>query len=642
MNDLIPAIGCYGLINHYFTTADGRQANKMAERQLEYQKQRDKRHNEDLERSQSNLQRIESDRSYQQEKDRDLREQQARLDRRHQLEMQEAEHEMRRDELEVKREAISNQKYIAELQAKNNFLIAERARDAFMQNSELEREARIKMHAEALSQNEHLELRKMLVKENIAKQANHLQKYLFEKGLKNSQELERFKALATRETQILVARENAQNALNDRLVQQALGDFPLNISPIVLLRKNRNSLMDLLRFSSPLSDSSWLPDVSEVYEDVCTYCANPEAITIFVAPIHVSHGVEDRETISAQIWDTIYQKLESFMLKYYSRNGKHPAIVYPTAWKEGASSGQHASETLHFFLKDMPCIVLEPRFDGHSLNVMISSWGIGYLSSDHAREEMEFDVNLDYFMIESAYKRSINSLSILNKITGLSSDLEKKKQECEHNVKYYELLNISERAKDNDFKEIESLGSYRLFNIDINQDIDSVSQLVASLISLNLAIITDVHHLVATDASPILPTLFKKEFPIIFENYDIRQLTFKCYEKVYLLLRHQEGETANSENRKDIQRVREAQLINLQKQLDLITEEEINSDIMDKLKKYALEKFNISIDNQQDLWELSIDHMSVDDVPFFKELLPNIDDRKLYKKLDKKISELQR
>lgn len=642
MSDLIPAVIGYGIINHYFTSADGRQSNKMAERQFEYQKQSDQQRKIESERANLERQKEASADRYQRELDRENAERQARLDRNHQIAMQEAEHEIRREEIEAQRDAIYNQRYIAELNAKNTYLIAEKDREAYIYNAELDREAMLRMKAEELSQQEQLVLRKLRVQENIAQQSSELQKYLFDKGIKNSQELERFKALATRETQILIARENAQSALNDKLVQQALNDFPLNISPIVLLQKNRDSLMGLLRFSTHLTDKAWLPSVSDVYEDINQYCANPEAITVFVAPIHVSQAIEHRESISEKIWDAIYQKLESFMLKHYSRNGNHPSIVYPTAWKNGMSSGQHASETLHFFLKDMPCIVLEPRFDGQFLKVIVSSWGIGYLNSEHTREEMVFDTNLDFMMIEAAYKRSVKSLSLLSRLSDLSPELTQRKKECEHNVKYYEMLDISDKTKNNDFEEIVALGSYRLFNIDTNLDLSYVGETIAALICLNIAIITDVHHLVATDASPVFPIIFKQEFPILFDNIDIRQLTFKCYEKVYLFLRHQEGMTAGTENRREIERVREIQITNLQKQLELISERVVNSILLDKLKKYATERFNISSNDLQHLLEMCIDQMGVDDVPFFKELLPNIDDRKLFKKVDKKISELQR
>ena len=635
MNDLIKGVVAYKTIDHFYTSADARLHNKAIERQLEFQKQTDQQRRDYEQKMHSDAIRNASlDRIFQEdqrEKDRLFTEIESSRNRSFQLEMQAAEHTMRQKELEVEQDKIATQRFEAELNAKTTFINAERDRDV-----------RMRMHAETLSQQEQLELRKLRVQENISRQSAELKKYLYDKGIKEAKELERFKALATRETQILIARENAQNALNDQLVQQALNNFPLNISPIVLLRNKHDSLIGLMRFSHYVSDNTILPPIATVYEDIREYCDNPEAITIFIAPIYIAQNIEGRESVSEKIWDAIYHKLESFLIKYYSRNGKNPAIVYPTAWKDGVSSGQHASETLHFFLKDIPCVVLEPRFDGHTLKVMMSSWGVGYLSTNHSREEMEFPINLDFLMIESAYERSIKSLALLDTVKELSTDLEDRRIGFEHNIKYYELLNIAERAKDGDFEEIEALGSYQLFNIDLNLDTKKVSDIIASIICLNLAIIVDAHHLVATDATPVLPSLFKKIFPDLFNNLDIRQLTCKCYEKVYLYLRHQEALATGVESKREIERVREVQITNLKKQLELLTQTEISVSMNDKLKKYVLERFKITSENLLELWNIALEQMTIEDISFFKELLPNIEDRRLYKKVDKKLSELQR
>lgn len=643
--DLMLAVVANKALEHCFTSADARLYNKTSERQFIYQKQLEQQRKDDYVRGQADAKKIASDNKFhdeiQRDKDRKHEENIASQERYHQREMQVAEHLMREKELDVQREAMETQRYIEEIKARNAFLIAERDREAQILNAERDRDVQVRMHAETLSRNEQLELRKMRVQENIAKQASELQEYLYNQGIKDKREIERFKALATRETQILVARENARNALNDKMVQQALDDFPLNISPIVLLRKKHDSLTGLLRFSSNLSDESWLPAVSTVYNDVIEYSEHPEPLTIFIAPLHISQEVESRMTINEKMWDSIYQKIESLYIQYYNRNGKNPAIIYPTAWKKDTSSGQHASETLHFFLEDIPCVTLEPIFDGHSLKIMMSSWGIGYLSSNHSREELNFPLNLDLMMIECAYERSLKSMSLLSSISELSTALIKKKEECEHNIRYYRLLDIDNRARNNDFDDIEALGSYRLFNIDPVKDIKKAVELISDMTALNLAIITDAHHLIATDTSPILPLILKNRFPTLYENIQLRQLIFNCYEKVYLYLRHQESHSSSSENRRELERVRELQITNLQKQLGFLSDEEITDLLSEKLRKYVQERFGISSDNTPELWDIALEKMDISDVPFFKELLPNIDDRRLYKKIDKRLSELQ-
>lgn len=629
--DLLLAVGAYKTIDHFVTSADARLNYKASKENIEYLKQRDKETRLDMERRLSMSHSMSYNehrfREEQNEQQRRFSSREAVLDRIHESEMQEREHEIRRDEIDAQYAAMRSQESIAKLHA---------------YNANLDREVKLKIHAAELDQQERLEIRRLRVQENIARQHKELQEYLYSQGVKDSREIEKFKALAERETQILISRENAQNILQDTLVKQALNDFPLNISPIVLLKNRPHTLTGLLRFSSLSTIDTMLPSVATVYEDVRKYSANPEAINIFIAPISVSHNIENRENIRTQLWDSIFQRVESFFTKNFNRNGGHPVILYPTAWRNGVDAGQHASETLHFFLKEMPCAVIEPRFDGHSLKVMMSTWNIGYLSNNHLRTEMVFDANLEAMMINAAYERSQRTVSVLQKIKDLTPDLENKRVSCLRNIEYFEQLDIKNRIKDKTFDEIEALGSCQLFDIDPNKDTEDVADMLSSLITLNLAIISDVHHLHATDTLPIFPTIFKSNFPDLFANKELRQLTFQCYERVLLLLRAQDSMSADANNRKEIERLREIQITNLQKDLELIDETSLMDSLEEKVRNYAKDIFNLTDDNMDDLWSNIVDKMRLEDIHFFKEILPNITNRRLFKSIDKKIAELQR
>lgn len=643
MSDLTTIIGgvaAYKVMDHYITSANARLQHQDNQQRLEYLKKRDCDYSRIL--SQQNERRL-SQTNYENFKRRELEEKLARdqryhieaeaeRDRYHEEEMQRREHEMREAELYVERENIRSQNYIAELNAKTQIY-----------NADLDREARIAMQARQLDQNEQLELRRLRVMQNIASQQEELQKHLFERGIQSAQELEKFKALANRETQILLSRENAANVLQDRMVQDALKNFPLNISPLVLLRNRPHSLTGLLRFSSINSDSNILPNIIQVYGDVKNYSLNPEALNVFIAPLHISSSIRDRETLSSQIWDYIYEKVESFFTNHYNRRGDHPVILYPTAWKDSSSAGQHASETLHFFLKDMPCIVIEPRFDGHNFNIMVSSWGIGYLSTDHIRTEIKFDVNLYSSIIEAVYKRSKQSLSVFEDLQEEADDfLREKIKGLKQNVSFYEKLNLSERIKNNKLEEIETLGIYDLFHIEPNKDLKEAVESIASLLCINLAVLSDLHHLQSTDANPLFPKLFNKEFPKLFEDKNLRENISKCYEQVFIFLRNQDSQAVDSSKRKEMERAREMQITNLKKDLELIDEQDLMDSMEEKLRKYAEEKYNITGIPFDELWSKMVEMMDVNDIPFFMEILPNIEDRRLYKRIDKKIAELQR
>lgn len=230
----------------------------------------------------------------------------------------------------------------------------------------------LELEAHRLAFQEKLEMRRLQFQEQMEEKRAELQRTLTELNIRNSQQIAHFQAIAMRETQILVARENAQNTLQDRMVQAALKDFPLNISPLVLLKNRPHSLSSLFRFTIGQECRA-----IDVYNDVMSYAANPEALNIFVAPVYVDNKIRNRQVLNEQIWDTTYQKLESFFTKYYNRRSKRPVIFYPTAWNDKFNPGMHASEALHFFLKDMPCVVIESRFDGLNFRLMISAWGLG-------------------------------------------------------------------------------------------------------------------------------------------------------------------------------------------------------------------------------------------------------------------------
>jgi nitrogen regulatory protein PII-like uncharacterized protein len=190
--------------------------------------------------------------------------------------------------------------------------------------------------------------------------------------------------------------------------------------------------------------------------------------------------------------------------------------------------------------------------------------------------------------------------------------------------------------------EISSLGVYNLFHIDPVRDMEAATEAISSLISINLAIMTDVHHLQCTDATPILPQIFKTSFPNIYNNLDLRKEVFKCYEKIYIYLRNEDASTVDPSKKREMERIREMQIENLKKAMELINEAEIKSSVEDKLRKYASERFNgvSQNDDIDSIWERAIEQMTLEDVVFFRELLPNITDRRLYKKLDRRLSEL--
>ena len=539
-----------------------------------------------------------------------------------------------------KRQQKENQMFQAERDAQQQAF--QRQRDAEQRHFQME------MEANRMAFQERIEMRRLQVQKQLEEQRAKLTIALNEMNIKNSREIARFNAMAMRETQILVARENAQNLLQDRMVQDALKNFPLNISPLVLLKNRPHSLASLLRFTVAKNDNEVTEcNLADVASDVMNYAENPEALNVFVAPVYVDSKIKNREILSRQIWDTTYQRLESFFTAHYNRRSKRPVIFYPTAWNDKYSPGMHASETLHFFLRDMPCVVLEPRFDGNNFRIMVSSWGLGYTSTEHVRTELNFNINIDAILAYSVYERSKTALGVLNDLAKADiAETEKtpffmQQRILERNIKLYESLRIDERIGNKEkMNEIDAFGIYNIFKIEPVQDLALLSDALSAQIGMTLASLTDIHHLRSTDTDPIFPELMKEHFPQLYSNEELRKLLYKSYERIFIHLRNEENYLLSPDERKLLVNIREQQISKVRFDLELQSGENSKEEIEQQIRKYSKETFDFEDSDFRYVWETCLDEMSAKDKPFFELLLPQIEDEVMQRQLKKKLNRL--
>ena len=510
-----------------------------------------------------------------------------------------------------------------------------------------QRHFQMEMEANRMAFQERMEMRRLQVQKQLEEQRTKLTIALNEMNIKNSREIARFNAIAMRETQILVARENAQNLLQDRMVQDALKNFPLNISPLVLLKNRPHSLSSLLRFTVASNNKEVEEcNMADVASDLMNYDENPEALNVFVAPVYVDSKIKNREILSKQIWDTTYQRLESFFTAHYNRRSKRPVIFYPTAWNDKYSPGMHASETLHFFLRDMPCVVLEPRFDGNNFRIMVSSWGLGYTSTEHVRTELNFNINIDAILAYSVYERSKTALGVLNDLAKADiAETEKtpffmQQRILERNIKLYESLRIDERIGNNQMNEIDAFGIYNIFKIEPVQDLALLSDALSAQIGMTLASLTDIHHLRSTDTDPIFPELMKKHFPQLYSNEELRKLLYKSYERIFIHLRNEENYLLSPDERKLLVNIREQQISKVRFDLELQSGKNSKDEIEQQIRKYSKETFDFEDSDFRYVWETCLDEMSAKDKPFFELLLPQIEDEVMQRQLKKKLNRL--
>ena len=539
-----------------------------------------------------------------------------------------------------KRQQKENQMFQAERDAQQQAF--QRQRDAEQRHFQME------MEANRMAFQERIEMRRLQVQKQLEEQRAKLTIALNEMNIKNSREIARFNAMAMRETQILVARENAQNLLQDRMVQDALKNFPLNISPLVLLKNRPHSLSSLLRFTVASNNEEVEEcNMADVASDVMNYAENPEALNVFVAPVYVDSKIKNREILSKQIWDTTYQRLESFFTAHYNRRSKRPVIFYPTAWNDKYSPGMHASETLHFFLRDMPCVVLEPRFDGNNFRIMVSSWGLGYTSTEHVRTELNFNINIDAILAYSVYERSKTALGVLNDLAKADiAETEKtpffmQQRILERNIKFYESLRIDERIGNKEkMNEIDAFGIYNIFKIEPVQDLALLSDALSAQIGMTLASLTDIHHLRSTDTDPIFPELMKEHFPQLYSNEDLRKLLYKSYERIFIHLRNEENYLLSPDERKLLVNIREQQICKVRFDLELQSGENSKEEIEAIVRKLAKELFKFEHPDFIEVWETCLEKMTVKEKPNFELLLPQIEDEAMQRQLKKKLNRL--
>ena len=365
------------------------------------------------------------------------------------------------------------------------------------------------------------EAKKMAYQASINRQqqelSQQLQMQMKERGFKDQKELAYMQAMLTRQTTFLANIQNNQNAIRTKMFDDALRHFPLNIPPLVMLQNAGipiNNLTDEL-----YKDDSLLIGVMNELQDKTlseeafytrfksNMQSNPVGLSVFVTPLQIDARVAAKDKIAAMVWDNVYQDIESLFIKEYNRSGERPVIFCPGAWNVNAKPGLHASEILYFFTKGMPVIVLEPRFDGRKLRLMFSCWGVGMMTDSHVRQEIDFDMDWNTFILQSVYERSKDGLNKLEKLADMPLPLAEIKKRLEHNIVMCEaLITAGDIRVENLYDDIN-----KLFYL-TNSDFAPLSNVISNSLGMVLSVVSDVHHLMSRGIEPRFPLIKDKYF----------------------------------------------------------------------------------------------------------------------------------
>lgn len=344
-------------------------------------------------------------------------------------------------------------------------------------------------------------------------------------------------AIFNRHSSMILAEKNAHTALRHTLIQDAIRNFPLNISPLVLLENNNIDISFLLGKTSHAEAEALNLDV--IFDGI----SEAKPLNVFITPMHIDTRVNGKEVIAAQVFDTVYSSLESIFVNEYSRNGERPVVFYATAWNKNVKGGLHAADELFYFLKEMPTIVVEPRFDGKTVKLMFSCWGIGYSSQLHSRQELQIPLDLNSMIAISAYERSKKALNSLENVKGEQKLLKEQRAMFEHNVAIFEELGLGHRIEkrlkeiqeSGKSTELDELGDYCKL-LYINQtDIIGIADTISATTGMMIAVLSDTHHLLANDIPPHFPHIYKT----YFNDFAIPELLSEIsdmYERTYLKL----------------------------------------------------------------------------------------------------------
>lgn len=452
--------------------------------------------------------------------------------------------------------------------------------------------------------------------------------------------------MLNRQNGMIHAEENAYHSLRHSLIQDAIRNFPLNISPLVLLENNGIDVQFLLHgpeangeepeitkrrreFHEALSGGKKYQDSKSFIETL----SHPKPLNVFITPMHIDTRVGGKDIIAAQVYDSVYSSLESIFVNEYSRNGERPITFYATAWNRNAKGGLHAAEELYYFLKEMPTIVIEPRFDGKTVKLMFSCWKIGYDSSIHSRQELEMPLDINSMLAIAAYERSKKALESFNNVECSNKVLNDQKTIYEHNISIFEQLNLERRIRMR-FDEIckfghstvlDELGDYSKLLYTNQNDIFGIADTISAIAGMMICALADTHHLLANDVAPQFPRIYQKYFGDYLKDPELRKTFSKMYERTYNKLSR---EFPNEEPRRIMEKENVKKLLGTTTVGESLASQDVLFSLREKCVQLGADKnlcHKWSIERLIDFYIENID----DDAKFRQSIIPIIPENKM-------------
>lgn len=106
------------------------------------------------------------------------------------------------------------------------------------------------------------------------------------------------------------------------------------------------------------------------------------------------------------IYDSIEHGLFMFVNKYYNSSGSSPVLFYSGGWKNATGGGGAVNSMLHYALKKLPTLIIDPEIVNNTLHFDIALWGLGV---EPFRQDtilnMPFEYKVEKNIVDESYYR---------------------------------------------------------------------------------------------------------------------------------------------------------------------------------------------------------------------------------------------
>lgn len=300
------------------------------------------------------------------------------------------------------------------------------------------------------------------------------------------------------ETQLKIAQQQRETALQLPEVHKIAENWPLRLSPSQILESHKTN------GRTPLK--------------------------IFLAPPAVKFDKFDSHNEEIPEFELMLAEgLRQFINQHYSLHCPfRPTEFLAGAWDSKRFHSESSIKALFGTLKTEPILILESENEGNSLNFRIAYWGLGqgnYFYKTISR--------LPYKQIleESAKSRALAWKKIRDELLALGESLEEINNLGKDNVRNLAILQKEEQWR-NQGIDISNLGLRYQIN---NQDYEKLCQVLITCHCLVAGWVADVYHLVHHNLPALLPKLLPSLLEDVLDFQSVEAIV-TGYKQVYQAL----------------------------------------------------------------------------------------------------------